>query len=326
MSAFGDVIQDSKFRIDRCSLGLTYSCPVDKPDNPIVSHQELIEFLATKGTLKKYTTGKELHENGKIHWHVFVVYDDAINTVNCRFFDFKEVHPNILIGKPGKGWEAYCVKHYDFASNYWKADVFQQVWAKRTWSEARDLLREKMPKFMLQHGATAERNYKRFKSGERKRGPTLYEGPYKRWWFYFMENHDWTKTMVIRGPSGIHKTQFLKYYTAHNGGHFYAKGKCKDTLRDADDEDYSYLILDDASKLLNDLDADDQNSILDVENGGSIHAKYKDVVIPPSKRIFIANHNIEWKIQAAPELKRRFVYYDLCVHLLCDVLIREKKQ
>ena len=59
------------------------------------------------------------------------------------------------------------------------------------------------------------------------------------------------------------------------------------------------------------MDQDDQNSILDVENGGDIDAKYKDIVIPPSKRVIIANRAIQWKIQAAPELGRRYVFYSL---------------
>lgn len=305
------------FRLNRKKVGLTYSCPVDKEDNPIESKAELIEFLSRHGSMKKYSVSQEKHESGKRHFHAFVEYEQALNQVGdtaLRFFDFKGVHPNHCEGgAPKAGWEAYVVKDGDFVSNYWKVDVFQTVWEKRTWSEARDLLRDKMPKFLLQHGHTAERNFKRFKAGKKARGPTLYAGPYRKWWKYFMDQHDWSKTMVLRGPPGINKTQFLKYYTAHDGGCFYAKGKCKDKLREAEDEDYKYLILDDASMLLNELDADDQNSILDVENGGSIQAKYKDVVIPPSRRIFIANHNIMWKIQAAPELKRRFISYDLTI-------------
>jgi hypothetical protein len=311
MEAFGDVIQDSKFRINRCSVGLTYSCPTDKSENPIVDHKELITFLATKGSIKKYTTGRELHEKdeaaGKIHWHVFVVYDDEINTKNCRFFDFKGVHPNILKGKPGKGWEAYCVKHADFVSNYWKVDVFQTVWAKRTWAEARDMLKESVPKFLLQHGHTAERNFKRFKS-DAKRGPTIYYGPYRKELYEICKQHDWTKTMVIKGPPGYNKTQFLKYWCA---SYFYAKGKCLDKLRECEDADYEYLILDDASKMLNEMDSDDQNSVLDVENGGDVNAKYRDVCLPPSRRVIVANRPIEWKVQAAPELKRRFKFYTL---------------
>jgi hypothetical protein len=308
--------KDKKFRINRKKVGLTWSCPVDAETNPIESKDEVIELLASKGTLKKYTVAAEDHENGKKHYHAFVEYDDAINQVGetaVRFFDLKGVHPNLIAGAPGKGWEGYCVKHGDYVSNYWKVDVFQTVWKKRTWAEARDLLRDKMPKFLLHQGHLAERNFKRYKAGEPERGPTLYAGPYKRWWKNFMAQHDWSKTMVLRGPPGINKTQFLKYYAAHDGGCFYAKGKIKDQLREAENQDYKYLILDDASKLLNELDADDQNSILDVENGGSIQAKYKDVVVPPSRRIFIANHKVEWKIQAAPELRRRFVTYDLYV-------------
>lgn len=298
------------FRLNRKKVGLTYSCPVDKDDNPIESKTELIEFLSSHGSMKKYTVGCEPHESGKRHYHAFVEYEQALNQVGdtaLRFFDFKGVHPNLVEGAPGKGWEAYCVKHNDFVSNYWKVDLFQTVWEKRTWSEARDLLRDQMPKFLLQHGHTAERNFKRFKSNQ-KPGPVIFFGPYKKALYQICEQHDWSKTMVIKGPPGYQKTQFLKYWCAR---YFYAKGKCLDKLRECEDADYEYLIIDDASKMINEFDSDDQNSLLDAENGGSVNAKYKDVELPPSRRVIVANRPIEWKIQAAPELKRRFIFYEL---------------
>ena len=82
------------FRVNRKAFGLTYSCPKTADDNPITTHKELIEFLETKGVCE-YIVGKELHESGKVHWHAYVKYDHAIDSVDARLFDVKGVHPNI---------------------------------------------------------------------------------------------------------------------------------------------------------------------------------------------------------------------------------------
>jgi hypothetical protein len=126
-----------------------------------------------------------------------------------------------------------------------------------------------------------------------------------------MEKHPWGKALVIVGESGIGKTQFFKYYAEHDGGYFFAKGKAKDQLRKAGSSSYKYLIIDDASKMVNSLDGDDQNSLLDVENGGDISGRNKDIYLPPGRRIIISNRRIAWLENSFPELKRRKVEINL---------------
>jgi len=297
---------EKNFRVNRQKVGLTYSCPVDKI-HPIDTKEELLAHLHTLGGLCEWTVATELHKNGKNHYHADIKFSEKLDTKDVRFFDFKDVHPNII--KPGKGWLGYCCKGKDFISNVYAECKFKRAWACASWTEAADLLQREDPKFLLQYGHQAERNWKRRKLAVPT--ATIYCGPYPQWWYTFMEKHTWGKAMVIKGPPGIHKTQFLKYWTAHDGGYFYAKGKAKDQLRRACGSSYKYLILDDASKMINDLDGDDQNSVLDVENGGDITARNKDVYLPPSRRIIIANRKLEWREDSFPELKRRKVFYSL---------------
>lgn len=107
------------FRVHRMGFGLTYSAPdVEGEDNPITTHEELLEFLTEKYGENDYIIGKELHVNGKVHWHVYIKYYEKVDSTDPRLFDFKGVHPNIISGVPGKGWMAYCVKEKEFITNF----------------------------------------------------------------------------------------------------------------------------------------------------------------------------------------------------------------
>ena len=67
------------FRVNRKAFGLTYSCPVNASDNPIQTHDELRNLLDEKGA-NQYIIGKENHQSGKVHWHVYVKYDQEVDS------------------------------------------------------------------------------------------------------------------------------------------------------------------------------------------------------------------------------------------------------
>ena len=312
------------FRINRQKVGVTWSCPCSgdcEPNahtedcecsNPIETHQELIEFLGTHGSLKRYTVGKEKHENGAVHWHAFAHYQDALNQVGdtaMRMFDFKGVHPNIKAGNPGKGWEAYCVKDGDFVSNYWKVDVFATAREKRTWTEASMLLWEQVPKFMFQHAASAEKNFKKHKRVPRP--ATVYLGPYQQFLHDAVAEWDHTKkTLILQGKPGVGKTQFARYLLQHKcGGYHYVKAKLEKGMKAYGGEP-AYL-LDDCGQAISELEYDDQNALLDVEAGGDITARYEDIVRAPIPMIILANRDVGIRTGEASELKRRFTFIEL---------------
>ena len=270
------------FRVNRKAFGLTYSCPVDADDNPIQEHEEILELLNEKGP-NQYIIGKELHESGKVHWHVYVKYDSIIDSTDVRLFDLLGVHPNIVDGAPGKGWQAYCVKDKDFVSNFYQNDPYKIAVDMDNPDEALNYLWEKQPRNMLERGHLIEQNLRK-----RKHIPV----PQKRYFGPFPEEfyppYDWdlkTHSILIVGPSGMGKTQFGRYFL---GDCDYIKGTLEPLKQCVFDKP---LLFDEITML--DLDPEQSKEITDVENGGSIKMRFKNTQIPPGvPRIFI--HNIEY--------------------------------
>ncbi len=271
------------FRVDRQKFGFTWSCPIDKADNPIESCEELLDALTFIFGDIEYTIGEELHENGKRHYHAWVKCAKSFETTNVHKFDIKGVHPNII--NPGKGWESYCVKHAKYITNHYKECNFLVASKKRTWVEASEYLWEHEPKYMMTYGSQAERNFnckrrKQFKV-------TIYYGPYPEDWYDMFDKWDKRKSMNWIGDPGCGKTQWIHYYLKHLGlTYFRVKGSLAG-LKHWNGE--QVLLFDDLEPR---DDFKDWNSLLDVEQGGSIDCKgYTGVVEIPGgiKRIFIHN-------------------------------------
>lgn len=285
------------FRCDRQKFGLTYSCPVDAEDNPITSHAELLEFIeSVGGEVKKYTIGKELHENKKVHWHVFVQYKKAFASRNALAFDFRGVHPNHCVRKgikgdskfvPGQAWEAYCVKHGDFVSNYWKVDVYAAAWECESWEDAAGMLIKSQPKFMLQYAATAERNWKRRRVAwepSDKVYPGEYVDPPTEW-------DPTSQSLVICGKPGLGKSQWAFNWAIKNHGSYF---KTTEYLGIAAYAGEPVIIFDDAADSLNKESKDVWRDLFDVEGSVDFRrlhgvTKVKAGVV----RIFLHNGDLE---------------------------------
>lgn len=87
------VATDSNFRFASNNAYLTYSqCPIGKV--------RLIEFLQTLGGgIKKGLACDEHHQDGHLHSHLYVWFNDRIQTRNVRYFDFEGYHPNLRLEK-----------------------------------------------------------------------------------------------------------------------------------------------------------------------------------------------------------------------------------
>lgn len=284
------------FRLDRKKIGLTYSCPTDAENNPITSVEELKIQLESHGTLEKYIISEELHENGKRHYHAHLVYAEPINTVNERFFDFKDVHPNII--KPGKGWPDYCAKHGEFITNFYKRCSFKRAREADSWAEASAVLWESEPKFMLQHGSQAEHNWKRRKLSNK--GDRVFFGPAR-------EPPDaWqpeTHALIIEGPSGVGKTQWALDWARHHGDGTYLKCTHYQHLKEYKGE--SCLIFDDCDESLNVQDVSTWISLTDVEQERQFRVLHGCVSVPAVPKIFLTNGSLRYRDNAAGAVKRR---------------------
>lgn len=88
------------FRINNRYLLLTYS-----QVGPEFGWQQLGRFLRDLGAFVRI--GRELHEDGGTHYHVFCDFETPFSTRDPRKFDFEGAHPNIEAVRrtPRKAWE-----------------------------------------------------------------------------------------------------------------------------------------------------------------------------------------------------------------------------
>lgn len=119
---------------------------------------------------------------------------------------------------------------------------------------------------------------------------TLYFGPYN----YGMGNHPFNlldemkkRSVFIRGPPGVGKTQYFRYFFAHAQlNYFYVKGTLS-RLSHFDNQDV--IIFDDVD-VGEKFTPSSWNALTDVENGGDIPARYNDIHIDCAvMRLWICN-------------------------------------
>ena len=289
------------FRLNRKAFGLTYSCPKNLDENPIQSHQELIDHYNAISPHGSYIVAKELHKDGKTHWHLDWKFTHIIDTTDPRFFDFKGVHPNICDGAPGKGWKAYITKDFDFESNCFEKSVFEEALTMPTADEAIEVLWRKRPQLMCERAHNIEANIrKRMKSEHpqvRFNGPFLKE-------FYPTDWDPATHSLLLVGPPGIGKTQFARYLLGDN---HYIKGSL-DSLKEVSFE--KPLLFDEICML--ERNAEESKEITDVQNGGGIHLRHKDVQIPPGiPHIFCHNMMFPFRDPHNAVYGRRVHYHEI---------------
>jgi len=296
------------FRFNAKKVGLTYSAPVEKADNPIPGTAKLQEFLEEKIGFGKYIVAEEKHESGKRHYHVWYHADQKMDTQNVRFFDWeyyhdgqkRYLHPNI-VNKPGCGWIHYCKKDKQYITNieesHWKTAL-----EFPTASAAVDYLWQTEPKEMTVRGAQIKANLtdKMTPAAE----PVLYYGPYPKAYHEF-EQDPATHALLLWGPPGQNKTQFARYLMAHRHGPHYFNKKSVETLKRRPAT--MPFIFDEV--YFADRDPEDSKEITDVENGGNIEkCRYGALEIPPGvPRIFTSNYEFPFKNPKEAVYGRRVV-------------------
>ncbi len=276
-----------KFRAQRKKQFLTYSCPKALEENPITTHEALRDFLLSKGETDRFSIGKELHQDGGVHWHAY--FEQEVDTVDCRYFDFLGVHPNWKTGVYARHVK-YTQKFGEFIQEgcEGKVDHFAEAFKKRKSGEAIEYLYEHEPKHMAINGHNIERNVRR-RLDAAKFEYRPYYGPYQ-----FQAPADWdcdTQTLLITGEVGIGKTQWARYYAEHHGGYFY----CKDSLECMKHyKGESWIIYDDIK--VGKYNFDCWAGVFDVADGGSISQRYADIQIKPGvKKIWLQNPTVQIK-------------------------------
>jgi len=288
------------FRFHAHKVGLTYSCPVNAPDNPIVSATRIVEFMTDKFGPNVHTVGTELHESGKRHYHADIKFDAKLDSEDPRLFDIDGVHPNIL--KPGAGWTGYCKKHGDVLTNR-EGNVFAEALRAGSVREGMDIIALQDPGAYLRFGETIERNLRRRLAPERL--VRVYLGPFLP---VLVDTH-WdpnTHSLLIWGPPGVGKTQFARYYMSHRFGEYDYVKKCPEQLKKLQFD--KPFIFDEVNLLSAKVDAEVSREITDVENGGSVDCRNSNVDIPPGvPRLFLSNLEYPFRNPADSVYGRRVV-------------------
>lgn len=301
------------FRINRKAFGLTYSCPVDMDKNPINSCEELRDWLRDQFGEIEYAVAEEMHksDNGeehptKNHFHVYAKFDKNVNSTNPRVFDYKDVHPNIIDGKPGNGWIAYVlgvdgkkqVRHITNRENNVYAQAIQL--AKTDINDAIELMCKKRPREMVLYGRSVRANLEGLTGYSLER--TTYMGPHLKF-------PTLTKTISIVGIPGIGKTQMAMYWISHltQNQWIYCKGTLA-ALKHLNPKIHKGILFDDV-EIPEDMSIIQWNCLVSHDEDGYIKARYNDYYLPAGLiKIFISNPG-QLKIPQHGSVQRRIDQY-----------------
>lgn len=316
-----------KFRFAGKKVGLTYSCPKHLKANPI-DMDDIRTFLYKFRPSGQYIIGRELHDNEKhpefanpdfddiprYHFHVYFKDHHIIETIDPHFFDITSidsedipfpnytVHPNI-ISAPGVGWIQYCVKDGDYDSNFYKKCSFYHAMEQQTYEEAIEYLWKNEPKEMCKSAHNIEENIrKRFSI---KHPQKRFFGPFDKQ--FYPQNWDpETHSLLLVGPPGIGKTQFARYFFGEND-------YVSDTIEGIRSLQWQRpVVFDDINFCEDKYSPWTSKAITDVENGGTIAMRNKDVQMPPGvKKIFCSNKFHPFRNPEDTVYGRRVVTHDI---------------
>jgi len=98
------------FRFNAKNVFLTYAQVGDA-----FSQQDLFEHLLALRDIQPIClrVGREHHADGGTHYHAYGKWSVKFNTVDPRFFDFHDIHPNIQSARNESQVWAYCGKDGD---------------------------------------------------------------------------------------------------------------------------------------------------------------------------------------------------------------------
>lgn len=272
---------ESNFRVDRKKFGLTYS-----QAGGTLTKEIILDELIAKGGNCDYIVAQERHQDGGIHFHCYIKYETKLESRNARIFDILGIHPNICKGSVTRGWADYVAKDGDYITNFYKPSDYHHALSLETPDQAIAYLWAKKPRDMLLHGDNIERGVRKRLKVDRS---VSYYGPYA-----FQLDWDYQcQSLIIEGPPGLGKTQFVKYYCKHNfGSYLYCSGSLRNLRNYAGQE---AIIFDDL-KFKDDFH--DWRTLFDIENGGTIQVSPSglyDYELPAGvPRIFIHNGDLTY--------------------------------
>jgi len=293
------------YRCQFTTILLTYSrCPYTK--------EELLECLMSLSkTPLEYFIAIEPHDaikypprypgDSETHLHAWIRMPRGFNIVNCRYFDvpFRQHYPDI---PPEFNGIAYHPKidnrKFGPGTHYlrkWDSDPLTNTAASYI-ALARDgQVEEATEAFIQQHPKDYLVNKERIDENIRKLGKkpkvdhirayNTFTCPEELSDFDEIKH---TECILISGPSGIGKTQFLKSFCQHKELVPFKIIRHTDQLKRIDPDLYKAIIFDDMS--FDYYTREQQIHILDLEEEAVVHCRHREVTLPAKQpRFFTCN-------------------------------------
>lgn len=328
------------FRLQAKHVMCTWSCPVTVDEHPIPSKDVLLEHIKTLRDITGAVVCKELHENGKPHYHAYLFFQNKLTCRNAAFFDVLGVHPNIGSHGTARSMVGYVIKGGDYVA--WNIDV-DKIMGVNTKAKKKDSL------YADALDAASEGDLKKAKALLRAGDPQRYAISHmqimgalnsvymetlaernpvvikKDGWVTDAKDIDlkhknlgegYHRTHVLVGAAGIGKTQLAKYLL-HKAGcikiHVIRDvEQLKDVIDDCDGFVFDELnaAADDGGKKK--WSREDQIALVDREECGTLPARFKNVVLKPHVIRIITTNTLHRALLFADEaIARRITVHDL---------------
>lgn len=85
----------------------------------IENKEELLQHLQGLGQPTKAIVAQEFHEDGGIHYHALVQWEERRDVRDCRYFDYRGVHPNMQLTRSPTAVLRYVIKDGDYVNAGW---------------------------------------------------------------------------------------------------------------------------------------------------------------------------------------------------------------
>ena len=293
------------FRFQGKTYGLTYSTAVS-----IVSKEQVHAHLQSLLGVHYCCVSRELHADNVQHFHVAGRCDGKLDIDDCHYFDIISdtgvtEHPNICRGGPA--WLQYVMKGGDFTSNFpLRTNHMADALAQPTIEAALNHIMTHDASSYVRFALTIENNLRRHFRRLTTQTVPRWLGPYPAG--RYPEN--WcptTHSLHLYGPPGSGKTCFAQHLLRSVCGECeYIKChiECLKSLS------FTKPFVFDEVMLLCEPAATSRE-ITDVVSGGTIHARYAAITIPPGiPRVFISNQRWVFKNPDESVYGRRLIQFE----------------
>lgn len=283
-------VSQSNFRLQNKFVMLTYKTHLDK-NNFLGWLEELIS------PTYKLKSAEIAHETGDEncpyeHTHVVIEFNKALQTRNCRKFDYENIHPHIQPIKGRSGFkkalgyiskedpECEHLRDQDFSNvviDIWKCESIHDV-----------LLKCKQPSDVIPYLKLFEHKFESLRDEEyKKKISNLTLRDYQQEWLDTLKNQDDYKVFwVVDYKGGMGKSTFCKYMCVNYDAIKLQNGKGNDLLHGYKGQEY---VLFDLSRTCE--ERLNYQAIEDIKNGHVFSGKYdsKMKFFAPPKIIIFSN-------------------------------------